>query len=220
MGMVNLAVSRPRVCAIVPAAGAARRMGTQKLLLPAGNQPMIARVVNQLRGCGLTALIVVIGRSGGAIAEALLRHLAAELRAITTIRTNPDPAGDMLSSVREGLRGAPVDCDGVLLLPADLAAISAEVAQELVRGFAAARDRIFVPTHGGRRGHPMVFPAAYREEILTHYDATGLRGLLAAHPEAVTELEVASPAVLLDVDAPADYERALALLGLAPPASA
>jgi len=49
----------------------------------------------------------------------------------------------------------------------------------------------------------------YRDEILACYDDVGLRGLLEAHPDDVFELGVSTPGVLLDVDDPEDYRRAL-----------
>jgi len=82
----------------------------------------------------------------------------------------------------------------------------------MVQSFAATQKRILVPFYDGRRGHPVLFSAKYRDEILTHYDDMGLRGLLCAHPDEVFELSVSSSAVLSDMDCPEDYQRELALI--------
>jgi len=77
----------------------------------------------------------------------------------------------------------------------------------MVRAFEASGMGIVVPVHRGERGHPLLLSVRYRAEILERHDAVGLRGLLAAHPEDVLELEVADPAVLSDMDEPDDYRR-------------
>jgi CTP:molybdopterin cytidylyltransferase MocA len=43
--------------------------------------------------------------------------------------------------------------------------------------------------------------------VLSQFDGTGLRGLVAAHPEAVLELPVSAATVLEDMDTPAEYAR-------------
>jgi molybdenum cofactor cytidylyltransferase len=113
----------------------------------------------------------------------------------------------MLSSVRCGLRALPAMCEAILVALGDQPAVTAGLVDALVEGFRAGRHRIVVPVHGGRRGHPLLFSADYRPEILTQYDDQGLRGLLGAHPDEVFELPVSTAAVLSDVDYPEDYQR-------------
>src|SRR5688572_10852701 len=45
--------------ALLPAAGASRRMGRPKLLLPVGGRPMVAGVVEALRGGGVGEIVLV-----------------------------------------------------------------------------------------------------------------------------------------------------------------
>jgi molybdenum cofactor cytidylyltransferase len=82
----------------------------------------------------------------------------------------------------------------------------------MIRSFAETKKKILVPFHDGRRGHPLMFSADYRDEILARYDDVGLRGLLQAHHEDVFELDVSSSSVLSDMDFPEDYQRELALI--------
>ena len=55
-----------------------------------------------------------------------------------------------------------------------------------------------MPTYEGRRGHPLLFSARYRDDILTHYEDVGLRGLLHTHPEDVLEWAAPNATVLSD----------------------
>jgi molybdenum cofactor cytidylyltransferase len=189
--------------AIVLAAGRSRRFGAQKLLLPLGDRLVIQRVVDELQRSQAAHVLVVVGPQGGPIAGALVGR-------DVVIVTNTEPAGDMLSSVRCGLRALPPQCEGILVLPGDLPAITAELIDALLRAFATAGRGIVVPVHEGKRGHPLLFAAHYGDEVLTRYDKVGLCGLLQTHPADVLELDVATPAVLMDVDRPEDFRRVTA----------
>jgi len=191
------------ITALVLAAGRSRRMGVQKLLLPLAGQPMIARVVDRVLRSPVDEVLVVTGRDAKLIAEALAGR---RVRFVA----NADTQAEMLSSVRCGLAALPDRCDGVLIVLGDQPGITAETVALLIDAFRSGRGKIVVPSHNGRRGHPLLLSAAYREEIQTRYDDVGLRGLLRAHAADVFEVEVSSPGVLLDIDEPQDYERAAA----------
>ena len=188
------------ICAVVLAAGRSRRMGTQKLLLPLRGQPVIARILDELQRSPVDAVWVVLGRDGERIRDALVG------RNVNFV-TNPDAEGDMLSSVRCGLRALPEPWDAVLIVPGDQPTLTSRVVSSLVRTFQAARCGIAVPTYRGRRGHPVLIARRHREEVLEHHEAMGLRGLLQTHPTEVVEVEVDDPGVLDDMDRPEDYER-------------
>ena len=191
------------ICAIIPAAGRSRRMGVQKLLLPVGGKPMIACVVDAVLAGPVDHVVVVIGSDGGRIAGALAGRRVHFV-------TNPEAEGEMLGSVRCGLRAVPQDAAAALVAPGDQPGVTSEVVAAVVEAFRSSGRGIVVPTHAGRRGHPLLIALRYRDEILAHYDGTGLRGLLQAHPEDVLEVEVAAPGAVEDVDTPTEYAQAAA----------
>lgn len=186
--------------AVVLAAGRSRRMGTQKLLLPIRGQPVIARIVDELQRSPLDGVWVVLGHEGGRIRDALGG------RDVNFV-TNPDAEGDMLSSVRCGLRALPEPWDAVLIVPGDQPTVASKVVAGLIRCFQITRCGIAVPTYHGRRGHPILIARQHREEILGHHEAMGLRGLLQVHSAEVGEMGVDDPGVLDDMDLPEDYVR-------------
>jgi molybdenum cofactor cytidylyltransferase len=188
------------ICSIVLAAGRSRRMGAQKLLLPLGDQTVIARIVDEVLLSPVDRIFVVVGPDGARIAEALAGRRVEFV-------TNPDPEAEMLSSVRCGLRAMPEDCDAVLAVLGDQPGVTADVIAAIVQAYNTSGRGIVIPTHNGRRGHPLLFSMLYRDEILTRHDDVGLRGLLHAHPEDVCELEFSTPNVIDDMDLPEDYER-------------
>jgi molybdenum cofactor cytidylyltransferase len=190
------------ICAVVLAAGRSRRMGTQKLLLPFAGSTVIAHVVDEVIRSDVDHVCVVVGRDGEAVAAALGDR---PLRIVA----NRDPTSEMLSSVRCGLRALPDDCHAALVALGDQPGLSAGLVNALIAAHRSGGKRIAVPTYGGRRGHPLLFSLAYREQVLRDYDEVGLRGLLWDHPEDVLEVQASSSAVLEDMDTPEDYRREL-----------
>jgi molybdenum cofactor cytidylyltransferase len=193
--------------AIVLAAGRSRRMGAQKLLLPIGGQPTIARVVDALTCRLIDRIWVVIGLDGPRIQTALAGR---DLNFVT----NAEAEGDMLSSVRCGLRALPEPWEAGLVVPGDQPTLTSEVVSSLVRTFQAGRGGIAVPTYHGKRGHPTLIARRHLEEMLDQHDAVGLRGLLQAHPTDVVEVETDAPGVLDDMDRPEDYARIAQRFGM------
>ena len=189
------------ICAIVLAAGRSQRMGTQKLLLPFAGSTVIARVADAFLGVPVDQTIVVIRENDQQLRAALSG------RPVIFVE-NLDPNSDMLGSVRGGLRALPAAAETILVSPGDLPLLDPKLIREMLAAFRATGRGILVPVHAGRRGHPLVFSARFREEILTSFDGAGLRGLLQAHAGEVFEWLSVDAAVLEDIDTPDDYQRA------------
>ena len=192
--------------AIVLAAGISRRMGTQKLLLPWDGRTVIERVVGEM-AAGCDGHIAVVAREGSGIAKALADTADGRVQIVF----NPNTDADMLSSARCGLRALDEDCEGYLVALGDQPTVSAGLIQRMIAAFGASRSGsrgIVIPTHNGRRGHPILFTSRYRADVLTQFDGVGLRGLAASHANDVYELAESDPTILTDLDYPEDYRRA------------
>jgi molybdenum cofactor cytidylyltransferase len=188
------------ICAVVLAAGRSLRMGTQKLLLPVAGKPLIARIVDELLRSPVDETFVVTGTDGTRISEALAGRRVHFV-------VNPERDGDMLSSVRCGLRALPESCRAVLVVLGDQPRLTAEMVGKLIGAFHQCGPGIVVPVHGQRRGHPLLFSIRFRDEILQRFDGAGLRGLLEAHPQEIAEITVEDQRVLDDVDTPENFRR-------------
>src|SRR3954471_13268003 len=178
------------ICAIILAAGKSLRMGTQKLLLPFGEQTVIGHVADQVIKSSIRQVLVVTAEQSEQIAAALKGKRLS-------IVINPDFEGDMLSSIRCGLRALP-GCEAVMILLGDQPSISSELVGEIIRLYETSSGSIIVPTHRGKRGHPMLFSSNFCDEVQKKFDGVGLRGLLSAHPEQVHEMKVEDQGVLAD----------------------
>jgi molybdenum cofactor cytidylyltransferase len=192
------------IVAVVPAAGISSRMGRCKQLLPFAGTTIIGHIVDELHRSRVDEIRVVVGHQAERLREELARRRVC-------IIANPDYENtDMLGSIRCGLADLPERCRAVLIAPGDQPAIRAELINTLIDAYSAAGRGIVVPVHAGRRGHPILFSAEYRAEILTHYDQLGLRGLLTAHADDVSELQLPAGLMVSDMNYPEDYQRELA----------
>lgn len=177
-------------------------MGTQKLLLPLGGVPVIARVVDQVLASRVERIVVVVGADAAGVKAAL------DGRGVT-FAVNPDPEGDMLSSVRCGLRAMPGGWRGALVVLGDQPALRAGLIDRMIAAVEGGGRGIIVPVHAGRRGHPLLFAARHAAEVMNDFDAVGLRGLAQRHADDVLELPCDDEGVLSDMDVPEDYRREL-----------
>jgi molybdenum cofactor cytidylyltransferase len=183
------------VVAILLAAGSSRRFGAAKLLAPFRGRPLYVHALEGLASAPGVGETIVVVRPDFPIPPARPRR---------RFIVNPDHAEGMGSSLRTGVREAPVDAAAYLVALADMPAIGPELIAALIEFHRAAGRRIAIPVHAGRRGHPVLFAGELREALLRIGGDVGAREIIRAHPEWVAEFETADEGVLFDVDVRAD----------------
>jgi molybdenum cofactor cytidylyltransferase len=196
--------ARRRVGAVILAAGESRRMGTPKLLLPWGDGSTIIRqVCEQVAAAdGLSEVVVVAGRW-----QAEIEAQTADLPLRVTV--NPRHAeGEMLSSLLVGLDALGEHNDACLVVLGDQPGIEVGVIEDVLAAYFEGRGCIVAPRYEGQRGHPALFDRALWAALRALPDGGAPRDVLRAHPDDLYHLDVESDSVLLDVDTPADYQRA------------
>ncbi|MFH1749028.1 MAG: nucleotidyltransferase family protein [Planctomycetota bacterium] len=196
---------KPRIFAIVPAAGRSRRMGTAKQLLDVGGATMLNSVMAPLAAARVAG-IALVTHSG------LVNQLAAERFADTFIALNDDETSDMIDSVRIGLaawaeRETIRERDGFLVCPADHPGITTADFDTCVAAFRDTPDQIVIATRAGKRGHPIIFPGEFLPFVQSTACDSGLNALPRAHAQRVLTAPCHSTGVTRDVDTPQDYER-------------
>jgi molybdenum cofactor cytidylyltransferase len=102
----------------------------------------------------------------------------------------------MIASLAAGLGG-----DVALAWPVDHPRVTVATVRAVIAS--AGRDRIVVPCHGGRGGHPTAFGADTFAELAA---AARARDVVAADPARVVRLAVDDPGVVRDVDVPEDLQ--------------
>ena len=185
-----------RVAAVVLAAGQSTRMGAEnKLIAEIGGVPLVRKTVDAVCDSSASPILVVVGH--------MRREVCAALEgAPVTFVANPDFASGLASSLKAGVRALPSDSDGVIILLGDMPRIAASHIDRILTAFRDAESSIIVPTLQGRRGNPVLWPAAYFRELLDLDGDTGAKALLARHAEKVKEVDLGTDAIFLDVDTP------------------
>ena len=204
--------ARPRIAALVLAAGRSRRMGkANKLLSEIGGEPMVARVVRAAVDSKAGPVVVVTGHEAAKVRAALTGHDVA-------FADNPDYAQGLSTSLAAGLAALAADVDGAVVCLGDMPRIDAGLIDRLIEAFAPEDGRtICVPTHGGKRGNPVLWARRYFAEIEAIAGDVGARHLSGEHEDAVCEVAVEDDAALIDIDTPAELAAAKRLRQAADP---
>ena len=191
------------IFAIVLAAGESSRMGRPKPLCPFGERPALELVLDACGHAGVPRIVV-------------LGHAADQVRAGikfggAQVVVNRDFAKGQTSSLQTGLRELPADAEGFLLFPADHPLITADEIVPIVAEYRRRRAerQIFIPSYNLKRGHPVLFDASMKEELLKLPPDTPARTVVDLHPGRIAYVEIPTAAILMDMDTPEDYARCL-----------
>jgi molybdenum cofactor cytidylyltransferase len=185
-----------RIGGIVLAAGLSRRMGTNKLLTKVRGKPMVRLAAEAALGSDAGPVIVVTGNEHEGV-EAVLCDLHLE-----TVN-NPDFARGLSTSLKRGLNALPEDCDGAVVMLADMPDVGSALVDKLIAAFDPSEGRaICIPTWNGQRGNPVVWAKRFFPEMLAIEGDMGARQLIGQYEELVCEVEVEDDAPLTDLDTP------------------
>ena len=154
------APGRPRVAAIVLAAGASRRMrGRDKLMEPVGGRPALRAVAEVAQASRADAVVVVLPPAAAARREALAGLEVAVVEAA-------DWAEGMAASIRAGLAAAG-EADAVVILLADMPEVTAGDVDRLIAAFdpEEGREICRAVSADGTPGHPVLFGRRFFEAL-------------------------------------------------------
>ncbi len=196
------AKSRPRVGAVLLAAGASRRMGdTNKLLVEIGGKPVVRHVAEALTGAQLAGPIVVVVSLGSQL-------LAALAGLDVEIAVNEHADSGMGSSLACGVRAIASRADGVLVALGDMPRITSSQVSCIAAALDSGADAsIIAPVVRGRRGHPVLFPRRFFDDLAALAGDAGARTLLERNAGAITNVEIDDDAIVDDVDDPISLAR-------------
>ena len=188
---------KPRIAAIILAAGRSSRMGAQnKLIQTIDGAPMVRHVAQTARQSGIDDVIVVTGNEPGAIAAALDGF---DVR----FCHNPDFKNGLATSLATGIAALDETIDGVVVLLGDMPFVPAALLDDLIAAFDPSAGRnICVPTRHGKRGNPVLWGSPFFTEMREIRGDTGAKHLLGQHGEQVVEVEATTDAIFLDIDTP------------------
>jgi molybdenum cofactor cytidylyltransferase len=196
------------------------------MLAPVGEikTPLLRRVLETWLASEFDEVVVVLGKDADTIRRAIgdfsyaaAADAAADSRKPVGRRPptprfvqNPYWEAGMFSSVKAGLAATAADSTHIALSPADLPFLSIKTLRRVLSAATsldAGGSSLVVPTHAGRRGHPLLIPAALRSRLLSWPDSARLNQLFDDPDVTVHHLEGFDETILRDVDTPGDLSR-------------
>ncbi len=202
-------VQRP-VSAIVLAAGLSSRMastGQHKVLLPWTNgKTILEHIIDQLLLARIDHITVVTGSRADEIG------VLAEKRGASVVFNPRYQTGEMLSSLKAGLKAQPAHIAAALVVLGDQPRIQPKIVGQVTMAYAEGQGDLIAPSYQMRRGHPILIDRRYWGEFLALPDDGSPRDVINQHP--VTHINVDNDSVLRDVDTPDDYRQERSRAGL------
>jgi CTP:molybdopterin cytidylyltransferase MocA len=186
--------------AVILAAGASTRMGRPKQLLRHRDRSFVGCAVDLAHAAGCAPIVVVTGAI----------DLGHEPLAPAIVITNPDWPMGQLSSLQRGLAAALELRPGtpaLLVLTVDRPHLRPSTITALVDAWRAEPEGLWQPELDGRRGHPVIYPAALLPALAALPPTASPRPLVAAHDALRRGLATSDPAVLDNLDHPEDLAR-------------
>jgi molybdenum cofactor cytidylyltransferase len=186
------------ITGVLLAAGFARRMGRQKLLLAFHGKPIVRWAAEALLA-HVADLVVVTGQEDAAVRDALVGLTARFVR-------NPRPHEGQGSSIAVGVSGLKPWTRAAVIALGDQPRVPAQVLPALLAAWERGHRAIVAPVYRGIQGTPVLFAAPLFGELAALTGDAGARAVVQAQPDRVelVDFDVPMPA---DVDTPEDYAR-------------
>jgi molybdenum cofactor cytidylyltransferase len=181
--------------ALVLAAGASTRFGSAKQLVRIGDRPLLSLIAGRAAEVVGHALLIVLGARAAELAP-LLKHSPG------SVVVNRDWSDGLASSIRAGIARLPPSCDGVMLVLADQACVTAEDLRRLAGAWRRQPLCVVAAQYGAAVGAPSIFPRHLFSELSELRGDSGARMLLKRHADTLVRVPMSSAA--FDLDTPDD----------------
>ena len=190
------------IVGIILSAGESKRMGKPKQLLPWGKSVILQQVIENASASRLGKILLVLGAQAAEITGKI------KISSKTRIVVNRDFKEGMSSSVKCGVKNAPVETKAYMLLLGDQPFICPDIINQLIDCYQKSKHSIIIPVYDGTKGHPVIFDVRYKQELLAIGDG-GAKVVVDNHVRDILEVPVDSPEILTDIDTPQDYQKAI-----------
>ena len=168
---------------MILSAAPSERFGSPKALAPFKGTTVIEHLQNTLLQTSCDEIIVVLGAHGHRIFPSIFNH--------TRIRIvyNKDYNFGQMSSVQAGWRCAGETLEGVLFLPVDCPLVQASSINTIIDHFKKHQPDILVPSYHNIKGHPPIFQARLKSEVLGLPMKAELNSLFTNHPPQTIDID-------------------------------
>jgi len=193
------------IAGLLLAAGAAERMGRNKMLLRLGGESLLRRAARCALAAGLDPVIAVLGHEA--------ERAAAELEGLgcATVVNPRHPLG-MNASLDAGVAAVPPEAEALVVLLADMPLVTAEMVRSVATRWAESGAPIVSCRYGATAAPPTLYGRGLFPDLRGGVGEGRGRELVRRYRDRTRFVEWPSGA-LADVDDEADLERVRGLLG-------
>lgn len=189
------------ISGIVLAAGAAKRMGRQKLFLDLKGKPVLQWVLEAALSSELDEVVCVVRDLKQTRQKIPLEH--EKLRWITNEKAHEGQS----TSVIAGLKAVSPQSEGALFVVGDQPLMKSELIDKLIELFTKTAAPMAAPIFKDQTRNPVLFRRDLFPELLALTGDTGARGLVKKYRDQSAFLEWKDESPFLDLDVWEDYEK-------------
>ena len=193
--------SRPALSAAILAAGAARRMGREKLLLAVRGEPLLRGIVREVVALGLSEILVVANEQNCPAVRAALSDLPVD------VLLNPRATEGMGTSIALAASSVAARSRAMLLLQGDQPFVDRAMLRTLLAEWQRAAPDFVASVYDGVVTTPVLFARHLIDELRGLDGDGGAKSVLERHWRSGRVIAFHSWRGF-DVDTPEDYERA------------
>jgi molybdenum cofactor cytidylyltransferase len=187
--------------AIILAAGYSSRTNAFKMTLPLGQMTVLEQTISKFEGL-CNKVIIVAGFQAEIIHEEMAKISSKNAYSFQIkFVYNENFNQGMFSSIQKGCNE--VNAPTFLLTPGDCPLVKKETVQLL----AEQKGNVVIPSFNFKGGHPIKLSSEVKQKILETNPKNNLRAVLNAFEKKY--MNVDDPGVLMDVDTPEDYQKAM-----------
>lgn len=189
------------VAAIILAAGASRRMGKPKQLLPYRGQTLLGYVIKSAIASSCSSVMVILGANADRI-EPEITQLPVE------IVKNTEWNEGISSSIRCGIKYLKArfsNINGVVFLTCDQPFISAQIIDRLIDAYNFTDKPIIASHYKAIVGIPALFSRSFFSELMELKGDRGAKKIINKYQSLVSKIDF--PQGKIDLDTFKDYQQ-------------
>ena len=187
---------------VILAAGRSTRAKKNKLLAQTKGEPLFMNAVEAALHSKGKPIFVITGHQHEEIEEYLKNE-------DINVVYNREYISGVKTSIRLGLRLIPTNCDGAILLPADMPNITEKQLNKMIETFELGKEKqVIMMSYRGAKKNPILWSKALYERADLVPEGSELRTIFAEHEDYTKLIKISKETTLFDVTYPADIEKA------------
>ncbi len=192
------------ITGIILAGGESKRFGSLKQIYKIEGKSFLEIILTNLDSISLISEIII---GLGYEHQTILESINIESPKLK-IAINPDYTRGQLSTLQECIKIASPYAKGYLVTLVDHPFVRKQTYFRIINEFInyGMRD-IIIPTYNNRRGHPVIFPASLKDEILNAPLDIGARYVIKKFDSLVRLINMIDEFILADIDRIDDLEK-------------